>query len=331
MTWGGTRKLACRSGHGGSPGATWCRVCRCDRVPHVGSVRARWTGLLVAGLLWLGAGTAVAQLPPFVPPPPSVPQPSGLVSGPVTHPLADHAGWSLPLPGPLQPPAATRGKPLGLDVSGWQGAVDWPAVRVAGASFAYVKATEGTGYLNPFFAQQYDGAASVGLLRGAYHFALPDRGGGAAQAAYLLDHGGGWTPDGITLPPVLDIEFNPYGPTCYGLTSAQLVAWIADFSAAVQRRIGRPPVIYTNTNWWVTCTGNSRAFGDHPLWIARFADTMGPLPASWGGQTIWQYSNRGRFPGDQDVFNGSLQQLRSFAGGEWSLPGILSWLGSWLP
>jgi len=90
--------------------------------------------------------------------------------------------------------------PKGVDVSSYQGDVDWPAAYGRGARFAYVKATESTRYTNPSFRQQYDGSRRAGLVRGAYHFALPDRSSGATQAAYFVAHGGGWSPDGVTLP-----------------------------------------------------------------------------------------------------------------------------------
>ena len=72
-----------------------------------------------------------------------------------------------------------------------------------------VKATEGTSYINPYFTQQYGGAHDVGLVRGAYHFGLPDRSTGAAQAQWFTANGGAWSADGQTLPGALDIEYNP--------------------------------------------------------------------------------------------------------------------------
>lgn len=79
--------------------------------------------------------------------------------------------------------------------------VDWTKAAANGAKFAYVKASEGTEYSNPYFADQYAGAASAGMLRGAYHFALPpNASSGAAQASYFLQSGAAWTPDGKTLP-----------------------------------------------------------------------------------------------------------------------------------
>ena len=115
-------------------------------------------------------------------------------------------------------PASAATVTYGQDVSGHQGNVNWSAQWSAGSRFAYVKATEGTYYTNPYFAQQYNGSYNVGMIRGSYHFARPDTTSGATQANYFVDHGGGWSRDGRTLPGALDIEYNPYGATCYGLS-----------------------------------------------------------------------------------------------------------------
>lgn len=205
----------------------------------------------------------------------------------------------------------------GMDVSGWQGNVDWQAAWAAGARFAYVKATEGTSYRNPYFAQQYNGSYQVGMIRGAYHFGRPDLTGGAAQADYFVVHGGGWSADGKTLPPMLDIEYNPNGSTCYGLSQSAMVDWIRSFSEEVHAKTTRWPMLYTTTDWWQTCTGNTSAFGNtHPLFIARYANTAGQLPSGWRYYTIWQYSDSGNKPGDQDTFAGSMQQLIKMADGD---------------
>ncbi|MEV6977158.1 lysozyme [Kitasatospora sp. NPDC093806] len=204
----------------------------------------------------------------------------------------------------------------GLDVASYQGNVNWSSVAANGARFAYVKATEGTTYTNPYFAQQYNGSYNAGLIRGAYHFALPDRSSGAAQANWFVDHGGGWSRDGKTLPPALDIEYNPYGATCFGLSQAAMVSWIRSFSDTVRSRTGRYPTIYTTTNWWSSCTGNNASFGaTNPLWIARYASAVGTLPAGWSYQTFWQYADSGTFPGDQNLFNGAYDRLQALANG----------------
>jgi GH25 family lysozyme M1 (1,4-beta-N-acetylmuramidase) len=200
---------------------------------------------------------------------------------------------------------------LGHDVSGHQGPVDWPAAVNNGAEFVYIKATEGTGFINPRFDQQYNGSYSAGMIRGSYHFARPDVSGGAEQANYFVNHGGGWSGDGRTLPGALDAEYNPYGETCYGLDAASMTRWIQDFSDTYTQRTGRTPTIYTSTNWWKRCTGNSAAFGANPLWLARYSAQLGELPASWADQMIWQFADRGGLPGDQNYFNGGLDQLRA--------------------
>ncbi|TFK34430.1 glycoside hydrolase family 25 protein [Crucibulum laeve] len=202
-----------------------------------------------------------------------------------------------------------RASPLGIDVSSYQPNINWATVKANGASFAFIKATEGVGYINPQFSPQYVGATNAGLIRGGYHFALPDRSTGAAQATYFLAHGGGWSGDGITLPGALDIEYNPYGATCYGLSTASMVNWIADFSNTYHSRTGRYPIIYTTTDWWTTCTGNYAGFANNPLWIARYASAIGTLPAGWPYATFWQYADSGVNPGDADLFNGDAAGL----------------------
>src|SRR5207248_7431363 len=101
------------------------------------------------------------------------------------------------------------------------------------------------------------GSYQAGMIRGAYHFATPNTSGGAAQADYFVAHGGGWTADGKTLPPMLDIEYNPSGQTCYGLSPAAMTGWIRSFSEEVHAKTSRWPMLYTTTDWWKTCTGNS--------------------------------------------------------------------------
>ena len=124
---------------------------------------------------------------------------------------------------------------LGIDVSSWQRDVDWDAQVASGKLFAYVKATEGTGYKNPYFRSQYTGSYYAGMVRGAYHFASPSGSSGTKQAQLLrqerrrLDRR-----TAGRCPGVLDIEYNPYGATCYGLSKAKMVSWIKDFTTRVQ-------------------------------------------------------------------------------------------------
>ncbi|MEU3687074.1 lysozyme [Streptomyces narbonensis] len=204
----------------------------------------------------------------------------------------------------------------GVDVSSHQGNVAWSTLWNSGVKWAYVKATEGTYYKNTYFTQQYNGSYNVGMIRGTYHFATPDTTTGAAQADYFVNNGGGWSKDGRTLPGVLDIEWNPYGATCYGKTQSGMVTWIRDFLNRYKYRTGRDAVIYTATSWWTQCTGNYSGFAaTNPLWIARYASTVGELPAGWQYYTMWQYTSSGPTVGDHNHFNGDLSRVQALANG----------------
>lgn len=202
---------------------------------------------------------------------------------------------------------------LGTDVSSFQPNPSWGAMAAAGQRFVYIKATEGTYYTSPAFASQYQGSYGSGFIRGAYTFAIPDNSSGAAQADYFVAHGGGWSADGQTLPGVLDIEFNPYGAECYGLTQQQMINWIYSFDTEYQRLVGRPPMIYTNTRWWDQCTGGSSIAASSPLIVANYGNSPYPLPGGWAIATIWQYTDSNAWGFDGDSFNGDLAQLQALA------------------
>lgn len=232
------------------------------------------------------------------------------------HPASDSLGSQVakhePVTNPVITPNVTGTR--GLDVSSHQGNVNWSTVAANGAKFVYVKATENNDYRNPYFGEQYTGAYNHGLIHGAYHFAIPNGAGPVYQADYFVHHGGGWSKDGRTLPPMLDIEYNPYGGMCYGKSKSAMVGWISTFVNRVHRMTSRWPTIYTSNYWWRTCTGNTGAFNKKdPLFIARYASTAGTLPGGWPFWTFWQYADSGIFPGDQDVFNGSYTRLKVLA------------------
>lgn len=224
-------------------------------------------------------------------------------------------------------PYATSWTPpgvLGMDVSGHQPTIDWALQSRLGAKFAYVKATEGINFTSKFFPSQYQGSYNAGMIRGAYHFALPNESSGRAQADYFVNNGGGWSADGRTLPPLLDVEYNPYyqyGNSCYNMSASQMVQWIRDFSDRVLALTNRRPMIYTTTDWWVTCTANSTAFADHPLHIAAYPYNLetgfqrgpGSLPKAWSRYDVWQFSDQWQLAGDSNVWRGTLAELKAFA------------------
>ncbi|HEX6185391.1 MAG TPA: GH25 family lysozyme [Pyrinomonadaceae bacterium] len=196
----------------------------------------------------------------------------------------------------------------GIDVSHFQGHVDWQAVKAAGCAFAFAKATEGTGVTDPTFAANWAGMKAAGLLRGAYHFyraAEP----AAEQAAHFLSTVQFAPGD---LPPVLDIEVND------GVTGEALVGGVQTWLDAVEPAAGVTPVIYTNTPFWDAHFNNQ--FSAYPLWVAHYtnAPAPSPLPVGWTVWTFWQYSqslNIGGVagPADHDYFNGPLSQLQALA------------------
>ncbi|MGN6402925.1 GH25 family lysozyme [Sinomonas sp.] len=220
----------------------------------------------------------------------------------------------------------------GVDVSAYQAAysggqwvdtTDWVGQFNQGVRFAYVKASEGNYYTNQAFSQQYSNSRNAGMIRGAYHFAIPNWSSGNDQANYFVQNGGGWSSDGTTMPPVLDIEYNPYagqtingvymGDICYSMAGSAMVNWVADFSNSMFSLTGRRPVIYTTADWWSRCTGNYGGFGNNPLWIAAYNQSGPPLPAGWQTFSIWQYSSGGPFVGDSNAWNGDYPSLQRFA------------------
>jgi GH25 family lysozyme M1 (1,4-beta-N-acetylmuramidase) len=210
----------------------------------------------------------------------------------------------------------------GIDVSSHDHSVhpmNWPAIAASGTKFAYIKATEGHTYTNPHFTADFEAAKASGMFVGAYAFGRPDRGDPIGQADSFIDQAK-WAPDPATLIPFLDIEW-PYGalhlPACWGLTPAQMSSWIRQFLQRVTQRIGRLPMIYTNTNWWNPCTGSDATFGAYPLDIAGYTSSPPRLPAGWSTFAIWQHAaGRNTEAGnyDKDVFNGDLPALQGFAG-----------------
>ncbi len=221
----------------------------------------------------------------------------------------------------------------GIDVSSHDHAngktVNWAAQKAAGDEFAYVKATEGTSYTNPYFDQDYNGAKASGLYVGAYAFGRPDLGNPVGQANFFADTLQ-WATDGKTLPPFLDMEW-PYAslglPACYGLSQSAMRDWISAFLTQLQARIGgRKPMIYTNVNWWNPCTGNSTAFSGYLLDISSCNASPPSVPGWRANWTFWQYDIPGCGRGgtrDSNVFNGTLADLAALAGAPKAIAGAL--------
>ncbi len=205
---------------------------------------------------------------------------------------------------------------VGPDVSSYQHpggqAISWGSAHASGsATFGFVKATEGAGYTNPYFASDFAGMAAAGMMRGAYHFATPSV-SAVTQAQYFVRVSGTLHQRG-DLPPVLDLEATG------GLSPTALVAWTQSYLQTVTSLTGRTPIIYASSYFWQTAMGNSRAFAGYPLWIASYGAAP-QIPGGWSAYTFWQYTASASLSGitgavDMSVYNGSLAGLQALANG----------------
>lgn len=185
--------------------------------------------------------------------------------------------------------------------------INWSAVAAAGNSFTSIKVSEGTYYVNPYYASDAVQAARAGLFVMPYVFADPfsakDNGSAREQADMAADQLRSVSvPSSQLLPLALDIEPDPYAVQqktnrCYGLSQSDMVRWIHQFLDEAQLKTGKRPVIYTLAGWWKDCTGNSAAFGSYPLWIASYGPSAPALPAGWSKYTFWQHTAWGTTPG----------------------------------
>jgi GH25 family lysozyme M1 (1,4-beta-N-acetylmuramidase) len=193
-------------------------------------------------------------------------------------------------------------------------AIDWPKVARAGYRFAFIKVSEGSYYVNRYYAQDSAGAQAAGMFVAPYAFAIPNFSSATLQADYAIN-ASHYASDGNILAPILDIEYDPYagldgtpaGSWCYGLRPGPMVAWIAAFISEARRRTGQLPIIYTTAQWWDRCTRDSRSFRADPLWISgnNAANTAPAMPAAWRGWTFWQYTYLASVPGISVVTDAS--------------------------
>jgi lysozyme len=201
----------------------------------------------------------------------------------------------------------------GIDVSHWQGSVNWSKVDHDGVQFAFMKATDGTSYVDPQFARNWSAAKSYGIYRGAYHFAEPSSraGSAVAQAQHFVNTVGSLKHAG-DLPPVLDLEASG------GLGRSALTSWVSTWLSTVERLTGRNPMIYVSPGFWEYYLGNSTAFHHYPLWVAHYGVSSPRVPGGWSTWSFWQRTSTGHVDGvsgyvDMNKFNGSSAQLAKFA------------------
>ncbi len=197
----------------------------------------------------------------------------------------------------------------GIDVSEWQGAIDWGAVASGGYRFAIARISDGF-YLDRYFGANWDGIRAAGLVRGAYQYFEPGR-DPIAQADIVVRAVGRLGPG--DLPVTLDVEAtNP------GVSPGEYASLIHRWVDRVTEGTGRAPMIYTGRYYWDGYVA-SGDFASLPLWHAQYTSASCPnISNFWSDWGVWQYSSTGRVPGiagnvDMNRFNGTLEELRALA------------------
>lgn len=216
-------------------------------------------------------------------------------------------GGTVPQLGDSAPHVWTSGHPYnhqvhGVDVSKYQGNVNWNAARNAGISFAFIKATEGGDHSDAAFPTYWAQTRAAGIPRGAYHFYFFCR-SGAEQAAWFIAN----VPrERGALPPVIDLEWNHKSRACpFRPSAAEVHREVGQMLDILHRHYGQRPIIYTTVDFYRD-TGIGRMNAE--FWLRSVADHP---RRTYPGQpwTFWQYTGTGTAPG----FRGNVD-LNAFAG-----------------
>lgn len=193
----------------------------------------------------------------------------------------------------------------GIDVSKYQGDIDWGRVRNAGIEFAFIRVSDGTATLDPKFNRNWANAKAAGVVRGAYQFFRPSQ-DPIAQANRLIAAVGEL--QATDLPPVIDVEVTG------GLSATAVRSKIDRWIVHVERELGRRPIIYSGSYFWRDRVRGGAAYEKHPFWIAQYTSLCPRLPSPWRRWAFWQNSDEGRVTGivgpvDTNFFNGTRAQL----------------------
>lgn len=178
----------------------------------------------------------------------------------------------------------------GPDVSSYQPNVDWGQVARAGNAFAFVKATESTNYVNPYFAQDWEGIAHAGMVRGTYHFARPDSNSPEAEAEWFLQTVRG--PGSLILSSdlyVLDLEDG----------SGNLHDWCLAYLNYIFGQTGMQALLYSGGPFLTShgCATPDIAQACMGLWIAAYQSSPPPVPSGFDSIMFWQNTDAASVPG----------------------------------
>lgn len=190
----------------------------------------------------------------------------------------------------------------GIDVSAYQGRIDWPEVARNRVRFAFIKACEGATLRDPRFARNWREARAAGVLCGAYHYFQPNR-DGQAQAD-LFARTVPLAPG--DLPPVLDVEAANFHDVA--VMRREVARWLR----LVEAHYGVRPILYSNHSFYQRHLAGH--FDDYPLWLAHYEVERPALARNkW---IIWQHSDESYVPGirgvvDFNVFQGNFEALQA--------------------
>lgn len=218
-----------------------------------------------------------------------------------------------------------QAKPLGIDVSSFQGNVNWTAAyNNSNIRIGFAKATEGTSYEDAYYHNNMSNGKIAGCLMGAYHFAHPESHSGGSEANYFYNFASAnFNTGGQTIGPVLDLEvFNGH------VNASSYTDWAQQWGNQVLNRMhtdGRTCnwIIYTSS--CLACNFNSNITGSP--WIANYNGEDSQTGTPWSscgscnvfpgdGWRFWQFTNVGSVSGvsgsvDKDVYDGLLSDLMS--------------------
>ena len=199
----------------------------------------------------------------------------------------------------------------GIDVSKFQGDIDWNAVANSGVKFAWIKATEG-GDQDARFQANWEGAKAAGIPHGAYHFVYWCR--PPLEEIQIFEQNAPVEDD--ALPPVLDAEATPTSPTCRRhVTQDEAITDMQIMLREMERHYGKRPIIYTTVDFYQANFSNG-ALMDYPIWVRS---TKHHPAVKYGSRAwhFWQYQSDGKVPGiggnvDKDAFYGTKEQWDAF-------------------
>lgn len=185
---------------------------------------------------------------------------------------------------------------LGVDVSKFQGEIDWEKVAADGIEFAMIRMGYrgyGTGAIvtDPTFQQNVEGALANGLEVGVYFFSQAvSEEEAVEEAEYLLEGIAGY---GVSMPVVFDMEMVSESDSARanGLTPEERTAITIAFCQRI-KAAGYTPMVYGNPGWLISKV-NLKELGDYPVWLAQYyREPFFPYQFQ-----MWQYTNTGRVDG----------------------------------